>query len=198
MNSAVEPSTGTQVGNSDFGYQASISPKHSTAFVLSFFFSWLGVGRFYMGRKDIGTLQLLAFVATAALIIIFVDSVVAARLIGAPLAVWLLIDDILIGSGKARDGKGNPLIIFGADAPRNYRQVHVSKKHTPAVILSGIWITNMLGVDRMYMGRVGLGILKLITLGGLFVWAFVDYLLIASGNARDSKGRPLIVRSIVR
>ena len=194
MNSAAEPSAGAQTDRSYFGHQASISPKHSTAFVLSFFFSWLGVGRFYMGRKDIGTLQLLAFIATVALVIIFVDSVVAARLIGAPLAIWLVIDDILIGSGKARDGKGNPLIVFGADAPRNYRQVHVSEKHTPAVILSGIVITNTLGIDRMYMGRVGLGILKLITLGGIFVWSLVDYILIARGKARDSKGRPLIVR----
>ena len=197
MNSAAEPSAGTQVGHSDFGHQASISPKHSTAVVLAFFFGGLGVGRFYMGRKDIGTLQLLAFVATFVLIYIFIDSF-ASEFFSLPLAIWVIIDDILIGSGKARDGKGNPLIVFGADAPRNYRKVHVSEKHTPAVILSGIVITNALGIDRMYMRRVGLGILKLITLGGLFVWAFVDYLLIASGNARDSKGRPLIVRSIVR
>ena len=192
MNSAVEPSTGALVGRSDLGHQAYVSPKHSTAFVLALFLSWLGVGRFYMGRKDIGTLQLLAFAATVALTIILPDS--AANLISTPLTIWLIIDDILIGSGKARDGKGNPLIIFGDDAPRNYRQVRVSEKHTPAVILSGIWVTNMLGVDRMYMGRVGLGIVKLITLGGLFVWIIVDYILIGRGKARDGKGRPLIVR----
>ena len=192
MNSAVERSAGAQTSRSDLGHQAHVSPKHSTAFVLALFLSWLGVGRFYMGRKDIGTLQLLAFAATVALTIILPDS--AANLISTPLTIWLIIDDILIGSGKARDGKGNPLIIFGDDAPRNYRQVHVSEKHTPAVILSGIWVTNMLGVDRMYMGRVGLGIVKLITLGGLFVWTIVDYILIARGKARDGKGRPLIVR----
>ena len=191
MNSAVEPSTGAQTGHSDLGHQAHVSPMHRTAFVLAIFLSWLGVGRFWMGRKDIGTLQLLAFLATVALTIILPD---AANLVSTPLAIWLIIDNILIGSGKARDDEGNPLIVFGADAPRNYRQVHVSEKHTPAVILSGIWITNLLGVDRMYMGRVGLGILKLITLGGIFVWALVDYILIGRGKARDGNGRPLIVR----
>ena len=194
MNSAVERSAGAQTSRSDLGHQAHVSPKHSTAFVLAIFLSWLGVGRFYMGRKDIGTLQLLAFAATVALVIILADSDAAVNLISTPLTIWLLIDQILIGSGKARDGKGNPLIIFGDDAPRNYRQVHVSEKHTPAVILSGIWVTNMLGIDRMYMGRVGLGIVKLITLGGLFVWIIVDYILIGRGKARDGKGRPLIVR----
>ena len=194
MNSAVERSAGAQTSRSDLRHQAHVSPKHSTAFVLALFLSWLGVGRFYMGRKDIGTLQLLAFAATLALTIILADSDVAVNLISTPLTIWLIIDDILIGSGKARDGNGNPLIVFGDDAPRNYRQVRVSEKHTPAVILSGIWVTNMLGVDRMYMGRVGLGIVKLITLGGIFVWTIVDYILIARGKARDGKGRPLIVR----
>src|SRR5690606_29424487 len=32
----------------------------------------------------------------------------------------------------------------------------------------------VLGVDRFYLGKVGTGILKLVTFGGLGVWVFVD------------------------
>ncbi|NNH05792.1 TM2 domain-containing protein [Cellulomonas fimi] len=48
-----------------------------------------------------------------------------------------------------------------------------------------------LGVDRFYLGKVGTGILKLVTCGGLGVWAFVDLLLVLTGSMRDTQGRPL-------
>lgn len=48
------------------------------------------------------------------------------------------------------------------------------------------------GVDRFYLGKVGTGILKLITLGGAGIWALVDMYLILSGTMRDKQGRGML------
>jgi hypothetical protein len=48
------------------------------------------------------------------------------------------------------------------------------------------------GVDRFYLGHVGLGIGKLLTFGGCGIWWLIDVILIALGNVTDAKGRPLV------
>lgn len=49
-----------------------------------------------------------------------------------------------------------------------------------------------LGIDRFYMGYVGLGIAKLLTFGGCGIWWLIDVILIATGSLRDAQGRPLV------
>jgi len=39
------------------------------------------------------------------------------------------------------------------------------------------WSVGFLGADRVYKGEVGLGVLKLLTVGGLGIWWLVDALI---------------------
>ena len=44
------------------------------------------------------------------------------------------------------------------------------------------------GVDRFYMGYVWLGILKLITFGGLGIWWLIDLIRIITGDLTPKNG----------
>ncbi|GAA2199930.1 Ltp family lipoprotein [Sinomonas flava] len=57
------------------------------------------------------------------------------------------------------------------------------------------WLLSLLlgvfGVDRFYLGKVGTGILKLVTFGGFGIWALVDLILVLANKTRDKQGMPL-------
>ena len=64
------------------------------------------------------------------------------------------------------------------------------KSTTTALILS--ILLGELGVDRFYLGYVGLGILKLITAGGFGIWSLIDLILIATGKMTAKDGSELV------
>ncbi len=60
------------------------------------------------------------------------------------------------------------------------------KKWSTAFIL--FIFLGSLGAHRFYAGKIGTGILQLLTFGGLGIWVLIDYIVILTGNFKDSNG----------
>lgn len=66
------------------------------------------------------------------------------------------------------------------------RERHGAKRFATAAMLSVC--AGWLGADRMYLGYVGIGILKLLTLGGIGVWWIIDIGLLCIGTLKPADG----------
>ncbi|MXW73969.1 MAG: TM2 domain-containing protein [Gammaproteobacteria bacterium] len=66
-------------------------------------------------------------------------------------------------------------------------QAMVSDKgFVPTALLC--YFLGWLGVHRFYAGKVGTGILMLLTIGGFGIWTIVDTVLIITGSFKDKQG----------
>ena len=63
------------------------------------------------------------------------------------------------------------------------------KGFVPTLLLC--FFVGMFGVHRFYVGKIGTGILQLVTFGGLGIWTMVDFIMIAVGSFTDADGNPI-------
>lgn len=79
--------------------------------------------------------------------------------------------------------------------PSPYDQPSPYGQPIPPKSFLATWLLSLflggLGIDRFYLGQVGLGLGKLFTLGGCGIWALVDLILHLAGASHDRYGRPL-------
>ena len=65
---------------------------------------------------------------------------------------------------------------------------NISPKSRLVALLLCFFI-GVIGIHRFYVGKVGTGVLMILTLGALGIWALVDLIIIAVGSFRDKEGR---------
>tara|TARA_B100001059_G_C17546891_1_gene433244 strand:+ start:62 stop:262 length:201 start_codon:yes stop_codon:yes gene_type:complete len=65
----------------------------------------------------------------------------------------------------------------------------MQKSKTTAALLC--FFLGGLGVHRFYTGKVGTGIIQLLTLGGLGIWAIIDFVMILTGSFLDVNNKKL-------
>ena len=64
----------------------------------------------------------------------------------------------------------------------------ISPKSRMAVSLFA-WFLGEFGVHRFYLGKIGTGILMLITFGGLGIWQLIDFIMAVAGVMKDNDGK---------
>jgi TM2 domain-containing membrane protein YozV len=119
---------------------------------------FLGIHRFYTGKIITGLLQLIT---------------------AGGFGIWWIIDFVLIVAGAFKDSAGRPVVQW------NYGPSNTPKRILPAFLLNAF--LGVFGIHRFYVGKIGTGLLQLVTVGGFGIWWIVDHVLITWGSFTDKQ-----------
>jgi len=66
-------------------------------------------------------------------------------------------------------------------------QYYSSKSRLAALLFC--FFFGIFGFHRFYVGKIGTGILMILTLGGLGLWTLIDFIMIIAGAFTDDAGK---------
>ena len=96
------------------------------------------------------------------------------------------VDMYLISNQKYFPAEKLPILrdrMLRADPGRFMWITGVELKDPTTILLLSLFLGN-LGVDRFMLGDTGLGVAKLLTLGGCYIWGIID-LFVVMNRARE-------------
>ncbi len=70
-------------------------------------------------------------------------------------------------------------MMLRADDNKLMAVMAVNLKDPTAMVIYSV-VVGVLGIDRFMLGDVGLGVLKLLTCGGLYIWFIVDWFMVVN------------------
>ncbi len=63
--------------------------------------------------------------------------------------------------------------------------------HSKTTLAIVCFFLGCLGIHRFMVGKVGTGILMIVTGGGLLIWAVIDFIVILTGGFTDKDGNKI-------
>ena len=63
--------------------------------------------------------------------------------------------------------------------------------HSKMMLAIICFFLGVIGIHRFMVGKIGTGVLMIITLGGCGIWALIDFIVILTGGFTDNDGNKI-------